>query len=1037
MLNRVVHHAVQHRLVVLMLVFIGLTAALQQLPSLMLDAFPDVTNVQVSINTEAPGLAAEEVEQLVTAPIESALYALPYVTELRSVSRTGLSGITVVFAEGTPLDQARQWVFERVQGVQHTIPNGVGIPELGPNTTGLGQIFQYVLSASPESGIDVMALRSLNDWLVKRLLMPVDGVTDVLSFGGQVRQYQILLNPLAMQQHGIRLETVANAVQNNHRHVAGGYQHRGQEQAVIRGLGWLPTGEEGLQALRQIPITTSTSSRLTIADIADVQWGAEVRQGATTYSERTAQGNMEQRGEVVSGIVLKHTDANSKATIDALRARIPDIQRALPDGVNFQVVYDQTQLIEAAVRTVGSALLLAFLLISIVLTLCMASVRGTLLVLLSVPLSVLFALAIMAWLGISANLMSLGGLALAIGLLVDGSVVMVDAIVQRKSEQSLQQAAGQVARPIFFASTIILLVFVPLFSFEGVEAKLFEPMALAIMLALLVALVVALVVVPACASVFWREQQHPPSPSRWQQVAQRHYQQQLLRLQQRPAPLLVATIGLLLITLWLAPKLGTEFVPELEEGTLNLRVTLAPAANLDTALTLAPQLEQVLLSFPEVTYTLSRIGRPELGGDPEPINNIEIYVGLLPRSEWQSARTRHELQAQMSHQLEQFPGLLFNFSQPIATRVDELLSGVRATLAIKLFGPDLEQLTELGKQLEQLVQSTAGTRDVALEQLRGEGQLSIHPNRDALYQRGLSVADISRLVGDGLHGQAIGEITEQAQRYAIWLQIHSRYRTDIDAIAELPLLNTEYPTLMLRDVADVRYEQGIAQIRRDHAQRRIVVEANVVGRDLGSVVSDIQQRIATELPLPSGYYIDIGGQFENQQRAQARLMTIVPLTLILIALLLFLAFRSIGQTLLIMVNVPLALMGGVLALWISGLHLSVASAIGFITLLGVALLNGVVMVDSINRQREHHDDLRLAIIHGAGQRLLPVFMTATTSMLGLLPILFATGLGSEIQIPMATVIVGGLITSTILTLGLLPLLYPYFASRHSPPSHAT
>lgn len=1034
MLNSLIQISVHHRMIVLMALLLMLAIASQQLPKLTLDAFPDVTNVQVSIHTEAHGLAAEDVEKLITAPIETAMYALPNVTDVRSVSRTGLSGITVVFRDDTPLNQARQWVFERLQTVQKTIPSSAGIPELGPNTTGLGQVFQYVLSASAESGIDVMELRSLNDWLVKRLLMPVDGVTDVLSFGGHVRQYQVLLHPDALLRHGLQVQQVVDALNANNRNVGGGYLLRGQEQAVIRGLGWLSAGEAGLTQIRQIALTPATAAPITIGDIADVAWGGETRQGATTFSRRNEQGEFISFGEVVSGIVLKHTDANSKATIDALRNRLPMLQQALPDGVELSVVYDQTQLINAAIRTVGSALLLAFIFIAVVLTLFMANGRATLLVLLAVPLSVILALTIMAWLGISANLMSLGGLALAIGLLVDGSVVMVDAILQRKPQQSVAQAAATVARPVFFASTIILLVFLPLFSFEGVEATLFEPMALSIMLALLVALVVALIIVPAAASVLWPL--HQPTRQRgafqsrqlaWQHTLQSRYQVHLQRLIERPKALFFITALLLTITIILIPRLGTEFIPELEEGTLNIRVTLAPSANLDTALTLAPQIEQVLLGFPEVTYTLSRIGRPELGGDPEPVNNIEIYVGLAPRSEWQSARNRPALQDLMTHELEQFPGLLFNFSQPIATRVDELLSGVRATLAIKLFGPDLDELAKYGAQLERLVNTTPGTRDVALEQLRGEAQLSIRPKREALYVRGLTVDDINRLVRDGLGGQAVGDIIDSHERYAIWLQIHPRYRTDIDAIGDLPLVYSNAPTFTLRDVADITYDQGVAQIRRDNAQRRIVIEANVVDRDLGSVVNDLQQRIATELKLPSGYYTEIGGQFENQQRAQARLFTLIPLTLILIAVLLFLAFRSVGQTLLIMVNVPLALIGGVLALWGSDQYLSVASAIGFITLFGVALLNGVVMVDSINRQRQHTEDIRLAILNGASQRLRPVIMTATTTLLGLLPMLLATGLGSEMQTPMATVIVGGLVTSTALTLWLLPILYPYFS----------
>lgn len=1057
MFNKIIDWSVNNRLLILIALLASIVCAIMVIPKLNLDAFPDVTNVQVAVNTEAPGLAAEEVEQLITYPIEAVMYALPDVEQVRSISKTGLSGVTVVFKEGTDIYFARQLVFERLQAAKELIPEGVGTPNMGPNTSGLGQVFQYLLISDKDAGFDAMTLRSLNDWIVKLLIMPVDGVTDVLSFGGNVRQYQVNVDPSKLLAYDLTQEDIVTALDSNNANVGGWYMNRGQEQLVIRGTGWFESGDAGIGNIKQVPVKTIDGTVITVSDIAKVGMGSEIRQGAVTMTRKTAEGKVENLGEVVSGIVLKRMGSNTKATIDGINARIPLINQALPKGVRFEPFYDQADLIKKAVNTVVEALALAFVFICIVLALFLMNLRATFLVLISIPISIGIALMIMAWWGISANLMSLGGIAVAIGMLVDGSVVMVENMFKHLIkpdathsdsaharvplsdtdpydvehddhgiELRLKEAGKEVARPVFFAASIILVVFTPLFSFEGVEAKLFQPMAISIILAVVSAIMVALFVVPALATYLFKSGVKEKE-SFVLKPLDKLYRKGLTFALKRKKLVISASLILVISAFALVPFIGTEFVPELEEGTINLRATLAPSSSLDTALTVAPILEEKLMAFPEVTYALSRIGRAEIGGDPEPVNNIEIYIGLKPVSEWTSASNRYELQAKMERSLEEFPGLLLNFSQPIATRVDELLSGVKAQLAIKLFGPELNVLASKGQEIEAAIKEVEGARDVALEQIAGEAQLVIKPNRQELSRFGLSVIDVMEVVRDGIGGVEAGQIINGNERYDIYVRLEEEYRRNKEAISDIRLQSPTGAWVRLGDVASVSFESGPPQVRRDDVQRRVVIQANVQNRDMGSVVADIREIIAKKIDLPSGYSISIGGQFESQQRAQKRLAIVVPLSLGLIALLLYFAFGSVGQAMLILVNVPLAVIGGVFSLYLSNQYLSVPSSVGFITLFGVAVLNGVVMVESINQRVKDGLDTSKAVFDGATSRLRPVLMTAITSALGLIPMLMSSGVGAEIQRPLASVIVGGLITATLLTLFVLPVLYSWFS----------
>ncbi|MGC1952209.1 MAG: CusA/CzcA family heavy metal efflux RND transporter, partial [Gammaproteobacteria bacterium] len=831
MLNRIIDWAVGNRLLVALGLLGVLAAGAVWIPRLNLDAFPDVTNIQVTVNTEARGLAAEEVEQLITYPIEAVMYALPDVEEVRSISKTGLSIVTVVFQEGIDIFFARQLVFERLQAAREQIPEGVGSPEMGPNTSGLGQVFQYLLRTDDPQHLDVLALRSLNDWVVKQLLMPVDGITDVLSFGGEVRQYQVQVDPKRLLAQGLAVQDLTEAIEANNRNAGGWYLDRGPEQLVIRGVGWVRAGEHGLRDIGNIPVKDVDGVPVRVRDVAEVRFGGGIRQGAVTMSLRAADGTPRRLGEVVVGIVLKRMGANTKATIDGIKARLPAIQQALPQGVVLEAFYDQAELVEKAVTTVTKALVEAFVLIVLILVLFLLNLRATLLVLMSVPLSVIIALTLMSYWGLSANLMSLGGLAIAIGMMVDGSVVMMENIFKhlspphaihagpvedevkpgdpepfdperdrRGTALRIREAAREVGRPVFYAVIIIVLVFAPLFTLEGVEGRLFQPMALSIVLAMLASLVVALVVIPALASYsFRRALRHRPSPVF---VPLEWLYRRLLRwtLKVRWLVVLVA-LALFAGALWLAPRLGTAFVPELEEGTINIRVTLAPSAGLNTALGVAAKLEQILLQIPEVTYASSRIGRAELGGDPEPVSNIEIYVGLKPVAEWTTADDRPGLQRIMEDKMSVHPGLLFSFSQPIATRVDELLSGVKAQLAVKLFGPDLAVLADKGRAIEAVVKGVSGTRDVAMEPVAGESQLVVRPDRDRLARFGISVAQVMDLVSDAIGGQGAGQVIRGNERYDITVRLAPQYRDSADVLRGLILKAPSGAWVRLGDVA--------------------------------------------------------------------------------------------------------------------------------------------------------------------------------------------------------------------------------------------
>ncbi|MEO6057958.1 MAG: CusA/CzcA family heavy metal efflux RND transporter [Gemmatimonadales bacterium] len=1027
MIDRLIEFSLRNRLLIALLavgVLGGGAFALSRLP---IDAFPDVSPVLVQVVTETPGLAPEEVEKLITYPVEVAMNGLPGVANTKSLSAFGISQVSVYFNDDVDIYFARQLTLEKLQQAREEIPPGLGEPRLGPITTGLGQVYQYVVQGRDQDQIE---LRTTQDWIVKYNLRTVPGVTEVLSFGGDVKQYQIQVDPRALLQYGVTLREVRDAVGANNRNVGGGYIVRGPEEYLIRGIGLAET----LQDLGTIIVTSRGGTPVYVRNVAQVVIGPEVRRGAVT---------MNGRGEVVSGIVLKRIYENTSKVIEAVKDRVTEVNASLPTGVRVRPYYDQSELVERAVGTVKEALLEGAVLIIAILFLFLGNVRSALIVTAMLPLSLLLAFTFMQLSGLSANLMSLGGLTIAIGMMVDGGVVMVENVYRHLSEGAharaptggsgfhesnlhiILRSAREVGRPIVFAIAIIIIVFLPLFTLQGVEGKMFRPMAFAISFAMLGSLIFSLTVIPVLCSFFLKGGSEKDT---WiMRVVKRPYLPMLRwSLANRKTTLMGAIVALGL-SLGLVPFLGTEFVPVLEEGSILYRVTLAPSAGLDEAIRTGTQIEKIVKTFPEVADVVSKIGRAEAGGDPEPVNNIEAIVTLKPPKESRTRRSKAELVEAMEGALSSVPGVALNFSQPIANRVDELLSGVKAQLAIQLFGDDLDQLVQKSDEIQRLVSGIRGAADVQTEQVTGQPQLQIRINRTAIARYGINVEDVQEAIEVAIGGESAGQVFEGIRRFDVNVRLQEPFRRDVDAIGNLLIPSPNAPARVpLAQLASIRTVTGPKQISHDNGQRRIVIQLNVRGRDMGGFVAEAQQRIAARVTLPAGYLIKWGGQFENQQRAMKRLAIIVPMTIGLIFLLLFASFSSLKQAALIILNVPFAMIGGILGLAVSRQYLSVPASVGFIALFGVAVLNGVVLVSYINSLRQEGLDLREAVLRGTELRLRPVLMTATVAILGLLPLLFSSGAGSEVQRPLAAVVVGGLLSSTALTLLLLPTLYGWF-----------
>lgn len=1027
MIARIVDWAFGQRLVVLMgsaAIVVGGVVALRGLP---VDAFPDVSPVLVQVFTESPGMAPEEVEALVTYPVEVAMNGLPGVSAVRSVSAFGLSQVNVYFDDDVDIYFARQLVFERVQNARGSIPAGSGDPSLGPITTGLGQVYQYLVTGK---GISADSLRTVQDWIVKARLRTVPGVAEVLSFGGEVKQFQVRIDPGKLIQYGVTLPQVVEALERNNSNAGGSYIVVGAEEYIVRGLGLV----RSLADVGNVIVDARENAPVYVRNLGRVGFGAEIRRGAVTVNGG---------GERVAGIVLKRIYENTSAVIARTRAEVAAVNQALPADVQVVPFYDQAALIDRAVSTVRDALLEGGVLIIAVLIVFLGNIRSAAIVTAMLPASALLAFIMMRVFGLSANLMSLGGLAIGVGMLVDGGVVMVENLYRHLAEHQssdlprltiLRRAAHEVARPIVFAIAIIILVFVPLFSLEGVEGKLFKPMALTITFAMLGSLLFSLTLVPVlCAMGLKVKGDEDTAVVRW---LRERYEPKLRWAMANGRRVVLAAVLSLVASLALTPFLGTEFVPPLEEGSILYRVTLSPSAGLDEAIRVSGQMEKLAKEFPEVIDVVSKIGRAELGGDPEPVNNVEATVTLQPVESWSSGRTKAELVDAMRERLGEIPGVELNFSQPIATRVDELISGVRAQLAIKVFGDDIDTLVRLATEIETITGSLAGAKDVQTEQVLGQPQLLIRIDRTAVARLGLNVEDVQHVIRTAIGGSGAGQVFDGQRRFEIFVRYAEPFRVSAQEISRALVAAPGGARVPLGQIATVEEIVGPKQISREANQRRIVVQANVEGRDLGGFVAEAQAEVARNVILPTGYFVTWGGQFENQRRAMTRLAIIVPVTIGLIFLLLFGSFNSLKQATLIILNVPFALVGGIVALYATGQYLSVPASVGFIALFGVAVLNGVVLVTYINQVRAEGLPLEEAVIRGTLLRLRPVLMTALVASLGLVPLLLASGAGSEIQRPLATVVVGGLFTSTVLTLFVLPVLYSRFERPRTPSPEA-
>ena len=1004
-----------NRLLVLLATLLLTAGGVVAWRALPIDAFPDVTNTQVMVLAKAPGLAAVDVEQRVSFPIEQAMRGLPRVRQVRSLSKAGLSQVVVVFEDGADTWWTRQVVFERLAAAREALPPGVA-PELGPISTGLGEIFQYTLESERHSP---MELRTLQDWVVAPLLKPVAGVNEVNSFGGEVKQYQVLVHPDRLVKYGLSIREVTDALERSNGNAGGGVLVSGWEQTYLRGVGLL----RDIPDIERVVLKAMDGTPVYVRDIADVEIGAEPRQGAVTRDGR---------GETVAGMVIMLKGENSKEVVTRVKDAIGRAQGVLPPGTRVAVFYDRTTLIEASIKTVTDALLEGGLFVILVLFLFVAELRTALVVLFSLPFTFLVSFIVMGRLGLTSNLMSLGGLAFSVGMVVDASIVVVENARRHLAESPgsadhrgiIARAVAEVARPVSFSVLVIAVILVPLYSLQGVEGKMFAPLASTMLIALLVSLVVALTVIPVLADAAL-----PRSPEREFRFIRRlnaGYVRLLDHFLAHPRRALFTSLGLLVAAGALTPFVGTEFMPPLDEGAIAINVVRLPNASIAGSVKVADHIEKTLLAFPEVETVVSKTGRAEISEDPMGPEQTDVFVMLKPRRTWKSGRSKAELADAMQRELTQLPGLRYSFSQPIALRVNELISGVKSDLAVKVFGPDLPALKGFADRIGAALMGVRGAADVKVEQVSGMNQYDLVIDREAAARHGIGVGDVNETIETAIAGRVATTLIEGQRRFAVAVRFPEGNRRDIQDIERLLVRAPGGERVPLGELAAVKLVEAPAQVSRENGMRRVVVEANVRGRDLGGFVQDARERLAPIVrELPTGYFLELGGQFENQQRAMGQLAVVVPIALLLVLLLLFLALGTIGDALLVLLNLPFALVGGVVAVVAFRMPLSVSAAVAFIVLLGIAVQNGVVLVAFFRQLRKEGKTVSEAVREGSALRFRPLLMTALTSFIGHLPMLYATGSGADIQKPLAVVVMGGLVSSTALTLLVLPAIYSW------------
>ncbi|MFO8087748.1 MAG: CusA/CzcA family heavy metal efflux RND transporter [Bacteroidales bacterium] len=1019
MFRHIIEFSVRQKFVALGLVVLMAIAGVSSLLKIPINSLPDVTPEQVLVITKAGRYSPYDVEQLVSYPIETSMNGLPDVKEVRSISQFGLSAVTVEFDEGTDIYFARQMVSQRLQAIRDELPPGVSSPKLGPISTAMGEIYQYVVKGDEYS---LTELREIQDWLIAPQLKTVKGVTEINSFGGFVKQYEVSIQPGSLRNYGLGINQIITAIENNNSVSGGNFLEHNREQYIIRGFGQINNKED----IGNIIVQNIDEKPVYIKDVATVEVGKQIRQGSVTKDGE---------GEVVTGIVMMLRGGNGRDVISRMEERIESVNKSLPEGVSIEKFYDQSDLIERTTSTISTNLIEGGLLVIVVLLLLLGEITGAIIVALVIPLSMLFAFIGMREFGLAANLMSLG--AIDFGMVVDGSVVMVENIVHKlrgknKTESTdniIIKAARQVARPIFFGVLIILMVYIPIVTFSGMEGILYRPMAITVATAVFGSLLLALIFIPAISALVFRKGVKPRRNFVIDYLKPRYYNFLERNLEKRKWILGSAAV-VFAFSMIVMSRIGTEFIPDLEEGSILIEQVRMPSVTLEESTENANWLAGKLKrDIPEIETVVPKTGRSDLANDWMGIHQTDIWVILKDPDEWRKGLDKQDIIAEIEPYLTTEPGLSYNFTQPIAMRVDELTSGVKSDLAVKFYGEDLDKMRKAGNEVIEIVNNLEGTDNAYLEQPIGQPYLTIKVDREAVASFGLNVDDVQQVIEAGIGGKVAGEAFEGQRRFDILVRYPKDLRDDFDKIRNLPVQLPNKDFIPLKRVTQIVPQEGPREIQRENGWRRLILGINIHDIDMGSYVDQLQAEIEKDQIIPAGVFVEYGGTFENQQRAMNHLLLVVPLSLLIILGLLYLNFGQMRYAILILLNLPFALSGGVFFLAIRDMYLSVSASIGFLALFGVAVLNGIVLISHVNDLRTDGESLTKAVINGAADRLRPVLMTALVASLGFVPMAFNTGPGSEVQRPLATVVIGGLITSTLLTLFVLPTIYQWMESR--------
>ncbi|HFK5545592.1 TPA: efflux RND transporter permease subunit [Elizabethkingia anophelis] len=1036
MLNKIIEFSIKNKLIIGLMTLALVIYGVIELRKLPIDAVPDITDNQVQIITTSPSLGAPDVERFITFPIEQVSRNIVGVKQIRSFSRFGLSVITIVFNEDTNVYLARQQVAERLQQVSQDIPKEIGVPAMAPITTGLGEIYQYVVR--PKKGYEhrysAMDLRTIQDWIVRRQLLGVEGVADVASFGGDLKQYEIAIKPAQLKAVGVTMQQLFTAVENNNQNAGGAYIEKGPNALFIRteGLAKNISDIENI-VVKNLPDGTP----ILVKNIAEVKLGKAIKYGAMTYNGK---------GEVAGAVVMMMKGGNSNQVIDKIKTRVEEIQKTLPEGVKIEAFLDRTKMVDNAIGTVSKNLIEGALIVVFVLVMFLGNFRAGFIVASVIPLAMLFAIIMMNIFGVSGNLMSLG--ALDFGLIVDGAVIIVEAVLHRlhsikgkegeriSSEQmnkEVKTSAGKMMNSAVFGQVIILIVYLPILSLQGIEGKMFKPMAQTVAFALIGAFILSLTYIPMMSSVFLSRkiQTKPTFSDRMIEKLVAFYDRSLAKVLKSSKIVMTVVFLLFALAVFILSKLGGEFIPSLPEGDFAVETRILPGSSLKTSTEVVLKSQQVLMSkFPEIKKIVGKTGSSEIPTDPMPLDASDMMIILKDRKEWTSADNYNDLADKMQKELQKnMVGVTYSFQYPVAMRFNELMTGARQDVVCKIFGENLDTLKVYSEKLAAVVNKVNGAQNIYVEPVSGLSQIVINYNRSALAQYGLNVSDVNNVVNAAFAGKVTGAVFEGEKKFDMVVRMDSEERRKLEDVQNLLLTTSSGTDIPLKSVADVDIKESVNQIQRENAARRIIVGFNVRNRDIQSTVNDLQNRVNSELKLPAGYSITYGGNFENLQEAKARLGIAVPVSLLLILLMLYFAFRSVKYGLIIFTAIPLSAVGGVFALWLRGMDFSISAGIGFIALFGVAVLNGIVLIAEFNRQKTQKEDLRDVVLTGGKNRLRPVLMTATVASLGFLPMALSNGEGAEVQRPLATVVIGGLILATFLTLYVLPILYIFFEKK--------